>query len=118
MNQLAMTTTDTLELWQTEWCPASHRVRQRLTELGLTYTIHQVPVRAQDRVQLRERTSETSIPVLVADGQPVEGETAIVSYLDGHFPEPPDAHQQRDKAAMAKGKQLERECPQLTAATA
>ena len=27
-----------LELWQTEWCPSSHRVRQRLTELGLTYT--------------------------------------------------------------------------------
>ena len=24
-----------LELWQTEWCPASRRVRQRLTELGL-----------------------------------------------------------------------------------
>ena len=25
-----------LELWQTEWCPASHRVRQRLTELPAT----------------------------------------------------------------------------------
>jgi hypothetical protein len=24
----------TTESWQTEWCPASHRVRQRLTELG------------------------------------------------------------------------------------
>ena len=33
----------TLELWQTEWCPASHRVRQRLTELGLTYIARQVP---------------------------------------------------------------------------
>lgn len=26
-----------LELWQTEWCPASRRVRQRLTELGVDY---------------------------------------------------------------------------------
>jgi hypothetical protein len=50
MNQPAMTTADTLEVWQTEWCPASQRVRPRLTEFGLTYTIHQVPVRAQDRV--------------------------------------------------------------------
>ena len=25
------------ELWQTEWCPASRRVRQRLTELGIDY---------------------------------------------------------------------------------
>ena len=28
--------TPTLELSQTEWCPTSHRVRQRLTELGRT----------------------------------------------------------------------------------
>lgn len=33
-----------LELWQTEWCPASRRVRQRLTELGIDYLIRQVPV--------------------------------------------------------------------------
>ena len=26
-----------LELWQTEWCPASRRVRERLTELGVDY---------------------------------------------------------------------------------
>jgi uncharacterized protein (DUF302 family) len=25
------------ELWQTEWCPASRRVRQRQTELGIDY---------------------------------------------------------------------------------
>ena len=28
-----------LELWQTEWCPASRRVRQRLTELGVDYLL-------------------------------------------------------------------------------
>ena len=33
-----------LELWQTEWCPASHRVRERLTELGVDYLTRQVPV--------------------------------------------------------------------------
>ena len=44
----------TLELWQTEWCPASHRVRQRLTELGLTYTVHQVQSSA-----MPERNSST-----------------------------------------------------------
>jgi hypothetical protein len=33
-----------LELYQTEWCPASRRVRERLTELGLDYLVHQVPV--------------------------------------------------------------------------
>lgn len=28
-----------LELYQTEWCPASRRVRERLTELGLDYIV-------------------------------------------------------------------------------
>lgn len=28
-----------LELWQTEWCPASHRVRERLTEPGVDYVV-------------------------------------------------------------------------------
>jgi len=42
----------TVELWQTEWCPASHRVRQRLTELGLTFTVHQVPAEPDERSEL------------------------------------------------------------------
>jgi glutathione S-transferase len=113
-----MITSTQLELYQTEWCPASHRVRQRLTELDLTYTIHQVQVRGEDRTALREQTGETSIPVLVADGQLVRGEAAIISHLDSHFPEPPEAEEHRAKATMARQKQLERECPPLTAATA
>jgi glutaredoxin len=58
----------TLELWQTEWCLASHRVRQRLTELGLTYTTHQVPVEQHVRIELRAATGASEIPVLVARG--------------------------------------------------
>lgn len=34
----------TYELWQTEWCPASRRVRQRLTEFGIDYLDAHVPV--------------------------------------------------------------------------
>jgi hypothetical protein len=32
------------ELFQTEWCPGSRRVRQRLTEFGVDYIARQVPV--------------------------------------------------------------------------
>ncbi len=111
-------TSTSLELWQTEWCPASHRVRQRLTELGISYTIHQVPVRSEARTQLQAATSHATIPLLVAGGESVAGENAIVSYLNEHFTEPADAEEQRAKAAMAKRKELEQACPQLTAATA
>ena len=112
-----MSATPTLELWQTEWCPASHRVRQRLTELGLTYTSHQVPVAREARVELQRATGTDEIPVLVADGGAVRGEQAILAYLDEHHIEPPDAAEQRAKAAKAKRKELEAECPKLTLAT-
>jgi glutathione S-transferase len=93
-----------LELWQTEWCPASHRVRQRLTELGLAYVVRQVPVEREDRVELLSSTGQQSIPVLVAGGHVVAGEDAIVTHLNTHFAEPPEAAQQRAKAAKAKTK--------------
>ena len=105
----------TLELWQTEWCPASHRVRQRLTELGLTYTIHQVPVEQHARTELRAATGASEIPILVAGGDTIRGEQAIFAYVAEHYIEPPDAAAQRAKAANAKRKELEAACPKLTA---
>jgi glutaredoxin len=107
----------TLELWQTEWCPASHRVRQRLTELELSFTARQVPADPETRSALRQATGETSIPVLVADGQVVTGEAPIVAFLDGHFSEPPGAAAQRRKAAKAKQKELEDACRTLATVT-
>jgi glutathione S-transferase len=110
--------TTTLELWQTEWCPASHRVRQRLTELGLSYVARQVPVEASARAELIAATSHATIPTLVAgEREIVSGEDAILAYLERHYPEPADAAAQRQKAAKAKRKELERACPQLAAAT-
>ncbi len=106
-----------LELWQSEWCPASRRVRQRLTELGLDVVLHQVPVEHEARDAVRAATGETSIPVLVAGGRPVAGEAAILDYLDERFPEPPEAASHRVKAAKARARELEEACRQLTAAT-
>jgi glutathione S-transferase len=112
-----MNMSPTLDLWQTEWCPASHRVRQRLTELGLTYTAHQVPVERDDRGQLQQVTGAQTIPVLVADGLVIVGEEAILAYLEEHFDEPLGAEQQRAKAVKAKQKELEEACRELAAAT-
>jgi glutathione S-transferase len=118
MNSGALTmSASTLELWQTEWCPASHRVRQRLTELGLTYMTHQVPVQPAARTHLRTATGASAIPVLVAAGEIVGGEQAILAYLDEHFINPPEAAEQRAKAAKAKRKELEEACPKLSAVT-
>ena len=107
----------TLELWQTEWCPGSNRVRQPHTELGLTYLVHQVPVEPDSRTELDAATGRRSIPVLVLGGEVIDGERAILDYLDHHISEPPDAVQQRSKAAKAKQRELEEACPKLAAAT-
>jgi glutaredoxin len=67
-----------LELYQTEWCPASRRVRQRLTELGLDYLVHQVPVERERRKELESRAGVVSIPVLLAGDHALLGEEAIL----------------------------------------
>ena len=53
-----------LELWQTEWCPASRRIRARLTELGVDYVTRQVPVDKEHRATLRQETGSDTIPAL------------------------------------------------------
>jgi len=100
-----------LELWQTEWCPASRRVRQRLTELGIDYVTRQVPVAKDRRGALRRTTGSDAIPALVAeDGSTVIGEDAIRAHLDRCVAEPPDAEAHRLKAAKARRRYLEEEC--------
>jgi glutathione S-transferase len=101
----------TYELWQTEWCPASRRVRQRLTELGIDYLTRQVPVEKDDRVLLRDRTGADTIPVLVVEGEPpLVGEESILAYLADHEPVPADASAHRLKAEKARRRYLEEEC--------
>ena len=87
-----------MELYQAEWCPHSHKIRQRLTELGLDFTARQVPADPDDREDMQRRVGTKEIPVLVPDdGEPVRGEEAILECL-GRFHECEDAERHRDKA--------------------
>ena len=107
-----------LELWQTEWCPASRRVRQRLTELGIDYLIHQVPVEQAERHDIVAVTGSATIPAILGeDGTIVIGEEAILNHLDHRVVEPPEANSHRQKAAKARRRYLEEECTCLEPAT-
>ena len=107
-----------LELWQTEWCPASHRVRERLTELGVDYLTRQVPVDKERANRAPRRDRSDVIPALVLeDGSAVVGEEAIDAWLDAHLAEPPGAEEHRLKAAKARRRYLEEECECLQPAT-
>jgi glutaredoxin len=71
-----------MELYQAEWCPHSHRVRQRLTELGLEFVARQVPADPADRQEMRRTVGKEEIPVLVDGEQVVGGDEDILAYLD------------------------------------
>ena len=107
-----------LELYQTEWCPASRRVRQRLTELDVTYLVRQVPVARDERTALLRRSGDDTIPALVCeDGEVLAGEDTILAYLDGRFPEPAGADAHRLKATKARKRELEEAARCLEPAT-
>lgn len=88
-----------LELFQAEWCPHSHAVRQRLTELGLDFVCRQVAAEKDARDALEAATGCRQIPTLVSEeGDVLSGEEQILPWLDGHFADRADAGRHRAKA--------------------
>jgi len=86
-----------MELYQAEWCPHSHKVRQRLTELGIDFTACQVAAEPDGRRELKARVGTDEIPVLVDGDETVCGEDDILDYLE-RFDERDDADAHRDKS--------------------
>ena len=89
-----------IEVYQAEWCPYSHRVRQRLTELGLPFVARPVAAEREDRDEMREAVGSDEIPVVVLDdGTVLDGDAdEIVAALGERFPERDDAEAHRRKA--------------------
>jgi glutathione S-transferase len=92
-----------IELYQTEWCPYSHRVRQRLTELMVPFVARQVEPEPHERDAMEAATDERTIPVLVLeDGTVVAGDTdEILDAIDRLYPENDftvDHHERRVEA--------------------
>jgi glutathione S-transferase len=88
------------ELYQAEWCPHSHRVRQRFTELGVSFIARPVPAEPVDREELRRKTGSEEIPALVREDGTVVNEDAdaIIAYLDERYSDRADADEHRERA--------------------
>ncbi len=88
-----------LELYQAEWCPHSRRVRQRLTELGVSFIARQVPAEPVDREELRRKTGSEEIPTLrLEDGTAISDPDQIIEYLEVNHRERADAEEHRERA--------------------
>jgi glutathione S-transferase len=84
-----------LALHQVEWCPFCHRVRQVMTELGLSYTTVNVPARREERAELIALTDHAAVPVLEDGDRVVAGSDEIIEYLLATYPVPADAEDHR-----------------------
>lgn len=80
-----------ITLYQVEWCPYCHRVRQVMTELGLDHRTVNVAADRDERAELMTLAGRSGVPVLV-DGDRVLGDSdEIIEYLRATYPAPVDA---------------------------
>lgn len=79
-----------MKLYQAEWCPFCHRVRAKLTELGLGYEAVNVPVSGGKRSEVRGLTGGNAIPVLVDGGKVIADSGEIISYLEERYGADPE----------------------------
>lgn len=79
-----------MRLYQAEWCPSSHRVRAKLTELGVDYELVNVPASSKERGDLQKIAGATAIPVLVDEGKVISDSNEAISYLEKKYAADPD----------------------------
>jgi glutaredoxin 3 len=79
-----------MRLYQAEWCPFSHRVRAKLTELGIDYELVNVPASSKKRGDLEKVAGTTAIPVLVDEGRIISDSNEAISYLEKKYGADPD----------------------------
>jgi glutathione S-transferase len=90
--------TPTLELYQAEWCPFSHRVRTRLTELGVDVILRQVAADRPDREAMGAATGgAVGIPTLLTPDGAISDADDIIAWLDARYPERSDVERHRAK---------------------
>lgn len=74
-----------MKLYQAEWCPFSHRVRAKLTELSVNYEIVNVSASAKKRAELEELAGTKAIPVLVDGEKIITDSDEAISYLEQKY---------------------------------
>ena len=79
-----------MKLYQAEWCPFSHRVRAKLTDLGIDYELVNVSASAKNRTELQEVAGTQAIPVLVDGHRVMADSNEAISYLEHKYEADPE----------------------------
>jgi glutaredoxin 3 len=79
-----------IKRYQAEWCPFSHRIRAKLTELGIDYEAVNVSASAENRAELKDITGNSTIPVLADEEKVFSDSDDILSYLEEEYAPDPE----------------------------
>jgi glutaredoxin 3 len=71
-----------ITLYNASWCWYCQRVRDKLDELGLPYTMIEVPIRHSERIEVMRVSGQSSVPVLVDGDVVLDDDDVIVPYLE------------------------------------
>lgn len=74
-----------MKLYQFESCPYCQMVRQRMSELELTYVNVNVPRNKPDRKEVYEVSGQWTVPVLVDGDVILDDEEKILPYLEKKY---------------------------------
>ena len=92
-----------ITLYQVEWCPYCHRVREALTELELDYETVNVPASRPARTEVIELSGQDKVPIITDGDLVVADSAAIVEYLDetyGHAADGEERARHRESASF------------------
>lgn len=74
-----------MKLYQFESCPYCQQVRQRMSDLELTYINVNVPRNKGDRHEVHQVSGQWTVPVLVDEDVVLDDEEKILPYLDQKY---------------------------------
>ena len=72
-------------LYQAEWCPYCARVRKKMTDLLLDYTIVNEPHLHAERHETKAASGQTSIPAMVDGDVVLDDDDTIIPYLEKKY---------------------------------
>ena len=79
-----------MKLYQAEGCPFSHRIRAKLTELGIDYEAVNVSASGKKRAELEALAGTSAIPVLVDGERIITDSGEAISYLEQKYEADPE----------------------------
>jgi glutaredoxin len=97
---------DMMRLYQLEWCPECHTVRQVVTELGLSCDLVNVAADREQRPDVVTASSQSGVPVLEDGTDVFVGAHDILEHVRATYPLPADAGEHARRGAWRASRKV------------